>query len=816
MNGRTSCKLLFFLILLFSGLTVAAQKPEDLLNSWSEKSPVEKVYLHFDRDNYLAGETVWFKAYLYSDFYPDTISTTLYVELLNASSVMVSSKTLPVIYGNTIGQFNLPDTLTTGNYYVRAYSSTMLNLSQDFLFQRSFYISGKKNSITTNAGEKTTRIEFFPESGNFVVGLPNTIAFKITDENGMPLDLKGIVKNETGDSVAELSCYHDGMGMFEINNSKDSKYYVLLNDDSSLTKYYLPAASVSGIVFRLMPRPMGKYFELYQQSGNPSLKPDYMIGQMQHRVVFKMKLNGEKSDINGFINTQQLNSGVIQFTVFNKDGMPLAERLSFINNKEYLQQAELITDTVNFSEKGRNHFTLSFPDTVGGSFSVAITDPYYSAETRRKENIISNLLLTADLKGYIHNPVYYFSAEADSASYALDILMMTHGWRRFKWTELAGISAATPMYLDSGFITITGKVNIRDTKKPLPLKELFVLLIPMEDSLNSSMQFMATNDQGKFRMDSLIFFGKTRFYVSDMLEKKNKWLDIYTNGDSIRTSFGLQPIHPVKQFFSSAGTAPLDFSSRLAYDYDYILKANGLMLEGVTLKVKKKSAVQELEERYASGLFTGLTEKTIDLVNTKEAIYQNNIFDYIQGRVTGIKVEKNGGNFQLFYRNRFSLTGGSIPMIIYLDEMQTDARVIATIPANQISMIKVFSSFAGAAGNGAGGALAIYTKKGADLSNSLSTSGDIFQYNGYSIIKEFYAPDYASGTDINKSTTQKDHRITLHWQPDITVDGVDTKVPVRFYNNERSKEFKIIVEGMTSEGKMLFMEKIVSPSIKGF
>lgn len=161
MTGRILYKLFFFLPLLFSGLSVAAQKPEDLLNSWSEKSPIEKVYLHFDRENYIAGETVWFKAYLYSDFYPDTISTTLYVELLNASSEMVSAKTLPVIYGNTNGQFNLPDTLTTGNYYVRAYSSTLLNHSQDFLFQRSFYINGKKNSITTNAEKKQQGLSFF-------------------------------------------------------------------------------------------------------------------------------------------------------------------------------------------------------------------------------------------------------------------------------------------------------------------------------------------------------------------------------------------------------------------------------------------------------------------------------------------------------------------------------------------------------------------------------------------------------------------------------------------------------------------------------
>ncbi len=803
-----------FLILLFSRLFVQGQKPDDLLNSWSEKSPIEKVYLHFDRDNYLAGETVWFKAYLYSDFYPDTISTTLYVELLNAASVTVSAKALPVIFGNTNGQFELPDSLATGNYYIRAFSPTMLNHATELLFQRSIYVQGKNNTAIFNPGKKTKRIDFFPESGNFVAGLPNTIAFKIKDENGLPLNLSGIVKNENGDSLAEFTSYHDGMGIFDINPSKQVKYYVSLKDDLSFTKYFLPDVSVSGIVFRLLPKPQGRYFELYQQPGDLSLKPDYMIGQMQHHVVFKMKLDGEKNDINGFINTQQLNSGVLQVTIFNKQGMPLAERLSFIDNKEYLQKAEVIIDTVNFSEKGRNSFTVSFPDTVGGSFSVAITDPNYSIESVRKENIISNLLLTSDLKGYIYNPAYYFSADPDSALNAVDMLMMTHGWRRFKWTELASRSVAPLQYRDPGYITITGKVNIRDTKKPLSQKQLFLLLNPLEDSLNSSMQFMETDAQGKFRLDSLIFFGKTRFFVSDMQGNKNKWLDIYPDADSVKTYFDLST--DIKHFLlpTVAGVNPI--TSRLAYDYESVLKAKGEMLEGVTVKTKKKSAVQELEERYASGLFSGLTEKTIDLVNTNEKVYQNNIFDYIQGRVSGIRVERNAGSYELFYRQRLSLTGGPIPMVLYLDEMQTDARMIATLPANQVSMIKVFSSFVGTAGNGAGGVLAIYTKKGADLTNSLSTSGDIFQYKGYSVIKEFYSPDYATGQNVNRASSQKDQRITLHWQPDIIVDGVNQKVPVKFYNNERSRSFRIVVEGMTSEGKMLFIEKIVSPASKGF
>jgi hypothetical protein len=329
------------------------------------------------------------------------------------------------------------------------------------------------------------------------------------------------------------------------------------------------------------------------------------------------------------------------------------------------------------------------------------------------------------------------------------------------------------------------------------------------------MQFMGTDAEGRFRMDSLVFFGKTRFFVSDMLGKKSKWLDIHPDMDSIRIVSSLSALD-AQQFLWTKNTRPGYDFSKLNYDYESILKANGEMLEGVTFKVKKKSAVQELEERYASGLFSGLTEKTIDLVNTTEKIYQNNIFDYIQGRVAGIKVEKNGLNYQLFYRQRFSLTGGPIPMQIFLNEMLTDARLVATIPANQVSMIKVYSSFVGAEGNGNGGVLAIYTKKGADLTNALSTSADIFQYKGYSIMKEFYSPDYAIVSPIHSTQSQQDNRITLYWQPDIIIDGADIKFPIKFYNNDRTKKFRIIVEGMTSEGKMLFIEKTIAPATKGF
>ena len=111
--------------------------------------------------------------------------------------------------------------------------------------------------------------------------------------------------------------------------------------------------------------------------------------------------------------------------------------------------------------------------------------------------------------------------------------------------------------------------------------------------------------------------------------------------------------------------------------------------------------------------------------------------------------------------------------------------------------------------------LAIYTKQQSDLTNSLTTSADIFQYKGYSIIKEFYSPDYTNDIVKEKAAGQ-DKRITLCWQPDIIMDGTIKKVPVHFFNNDRTKSFKVVVEGITEEGKMVLIEKVIAPQTKGF
>ena len=786
--AKISVTLSFFCLVY----SAKGQQPEEWLNRLSVQSPIEKVYLHFDRDNYLAGETAWFKAYLQSAFLPDTISTVLYVELLNRSTSVITRKILPVLLGVTNGQIEIPDTLITGNYLVTAFTPTMLNSGADFIFRKSVFIYGKKNEQLVSMTPRSVKLHFFPEGGNLVQGLTHTIAFKATDESGRPVSVNGEIRDEKNNKITELNSFHDGMGLFDLSAVAGEKYHAVIN--GSADKYYLPQVADRGISLTVIPHPQGSFFEIKQQKGSTDFTAAYILGQMQHQLVFKKEFAAGREEIQGVIDTRKLNSGILQLTVFNKDNIPLAERLVFVDNKEYIQQAELVADSLSFQPKGRNRFTIKMKDTVQGSFSVSVTDAGFLAHNKREENIFSQLLFTSDLKGYIHNPAYYFSSASDSVKTGMDLVMMTHGWRRFSWKELKQKPANTQVNKDPSFITLTGRATLRGTKKPFDEKPLLMMIINADSS--KSAQIVVTDKKGDFRLDSLIVYGKAKIFFSDTRGKKSLYIDVELAGDTLNRKYDVVVDTNMIMNYNELAAGGLH---HMSVDYAAILNEKGKMLEGVTISVKKKTPLQELEEKYAKGAFEGGDAKTFDLVNTDENLIYNDLFDYLNAK--GLMPGR---------RNQPMLSSlGSFAVDYFLDEIQVDADVLQTIPFTHIAMIKVYNTFAGGWGNSPGGAVAVYMKKGEDLLNAMASHGRVLTYNGFSVIKEFYAPDYkTSPGDKNK----KDNRITLDWRPSIFINNVDPKIPLTFYNSDRTKDFKIIVEGMTTSGKMVCIEKTISKS----
>jgi hypothetical protein len=155
-----------FIIIVLIPVIGLSQQPDEKLNQWGTTNPIQKVYLHLDRDEYMAGQTVWFKAYFYSEYQPDDKSTSLYVELVEPiSSAIISRKTFPIYLGVSRGQIELPDTLASKPYIIRAYTTLMLNHEPGFVYNRPVTITGKKYEPVVSADKvRSWGMEFFPKA----------------------------------------------------------------------------------------------------------------------------------------------------------------------------------------------------------------------------------------------------------------------------------------------------------------------------------------------------------------------------------------------------------------------------------------------------------------------------------------------------------------------------------------------------------------------------------------------------------------------------------------------------------------------------
>src|SRR5205814_371653 len=257
-----------------------------------------------------------------------------------------------------------------------------------------------------------------------------------------------------------------------------------------------------------------------------------------------------------------------------------------------------------------------------------------------------------------------------------------------------------------------------------------------------NMQLLHTDAEGRFNLDSAVFFGNARILFTDIKGRKSRFIDVNLAGDSLFRQYILPPVSLID--YNAESSASAGRQQRLMDEYNAFVKAEGLLLEGVTVKSRKKTELEETEAKYVSGLFSGTANSTLDLTKENLTGYPN-IFEYLKMRVPGLQIlpDPDGPGYIVEFRQTASASSmGEIPMTIFLNEIPSDADAISTIPAYEIALVKTYSTFVGAWGNAPGGVLAVYTKKDADLS-SLPKAGKMITYGGYSIEKEFYSPDYS-------------------------------------------------------------------------
>ena len=804
--------LLTFALLAFSSYKIASSNDELIkkivaqLNNYLRQAPEEKAYLHFDKPYYMAGETVWFKAYLFdaAQHGIDSVSRILYVDLVQPEKgTILKHLTLKCTSGTTNGEIKLDEKLPEGVYTLRAYTQYMRNFSDDFFFKKELKIWQKKDNKTPNEGDMkafslVADCPFFPESGNLVAGVLSRVGFKAVNKMGRGLDIEGCILENNTDTLTFFKSEHLGMGMLSFTPQMGKTYRAKVkNTDGSTTSFNLPQVIEKGYVMLVDNVSNKTNIKVYVNNSQPQAADKagelVVIGQQRGTICFTAKIPNTKTIVPLSIARQSVpDDGIVQITLFNTDGTPLCERVVFIKKQAQQFNLKLTADKTAYKPREKVTLTLEATDSLGkpvvGNFSLAATDSK-QVTPQYQDNILSYVLLTSDLKGFIEDPAYYFKPNDFNATRHLDYLMMTQGWRRFTWQNV--IAAHNPRIdypLEQG-LAITGRA-VRFNKKASSKAKMTLLLKP-KDNKNPLLGIGECDSSGRFAFYNLDFQDSCQMLVQAVKPKGGRGLDIVLDTLAL-PKMATALLAPSMLYFDPKAFAEFLKRSAEALEYDRQIRLKDeQMLNTLEVKAKKieKSDFRRIYGKPMMGKSIALSDK--------DCITYRTVFDVIQQQTAGIQVSQSDGEYIVKSR------GGTLNFAV--DGMITDNTFIESLQPCDIEMVDVLRGsdatiFGTQAGDG--GIINILTKSGNPNYDGPSTQlvpGIITGWRvGYHVAKEFYAPQY----DVSKPEYDlPDFRSTIFWKPSVKTDATG-KATVSFWNSDAKTTVQINVEGFSNKGRV--------------
>jgi hypothetical protein len=799
-------KIIYILfLLLFSKLTFCQNVSEKIiaaLDSFSYIEPHEKAYLQTDRNAYLAGESIFFKAYILFDEKPTVLSKIVYAELVDKYGQIVEKKMLPIEKGIAIGNFNINPSTADGIYFIKCYTLWMLNMP-DFIFEKKVIVYNRKvsDTITTYVSPKV-ECRFFPEGGDLVNGIKSKIAFKATLFAENNKNFTATLIDNNNNKIESFKSIHNDMGFFELTPEQGKSYRVLLNYPPSKDDniFPLPIAKNEGIVISTDNSNLNKVFIKLERSDNNKAFYNNLIvaAQMNTKIVYIGKLNFDEGLDAMAISKKSLPAGIMQITVFDESGNPLAERLVFIANHN-LNKDLIKSKIINVVKREKNTLEIDLKEYTNPSASISVINTAaenFSAST----NILSALLLTNDLKGDIYNSKYYFNDKELMTLNHLDLVMMTNGWRRFKWSDIINNKFLTPKYPFERSLTVSGNIFQSNGKSILKSSKIN-LIINGEDSTKIMSEAIA-NSKGEFYIDNINFKKEaTIYYQGSNVNNKEGLVSVKINS-SYFDLLKKVSIKANQNYYSEYSLVPLDYFGKLMNQKNILANGKNKTLETVVVKTKKISLKDSLDMKYATDIFYE-SDQTIP-VNTN--VNTGDILQFLSNMIPGIDISRINGesrvNFSRYQGLSFFSENGETGIQFFLNEVPVNIAVIESLFAEDIGLVKVFKGNTAIALGATRGAIALYTVKGKVTKDWRTKGFDFVKKLGYSVVREFNEIDYSI---IKPESEFKDERTTLYWNPNITVK--DGKALIEFYNDDVCKKFKVIVEGIDSDGKLLYEEK---------
>lgn len=616
-------------------------------NTYQNGTLQEKIYVHTDKNEYVAGEIICFKLYDVdaAQNKPSGLSKVAYIEVLDADKHAVMQAKISLKAGSGSGSFFIPLSAVSGNYKLRSYTIWMKNFSTDQLFEKPIAIFNTLKNLTlpaTYAGAEA--VQLFPEGGNLVNGLESRVALKVTGRDGKGVDFFGAVVNEKGDTVSMVKSSKFGIGNFSITPAFNHTYYAAVTTTLGRTiKKELPQAYEQGYVMRVDNSVKSKLAISVTTKGNNSMQNNTVYLFATNRQVLQSA--GQKQLENGqaqfTFNVDTLSEGITQFTLFTEDRKPVCERLYF---KKPVPKIKLnaSTDQQEYGSRKKVDLTIGAAGATDSTGPLDLSLSVYKWDSLQTEgtNILTYLYLSSELTGTVEAPGYYFSDSATTE--ATDNLMVTQGWRRFGWKDIAtNEKPAFRFPLEYNGHLISAVVTDVRTGKPAPKVSAF-LSIP-----GSPFQsYVAQSDSA----------GIARFYVKNYYGPGEIIFQTDTQYDSI---YRIETLSPFAVLGATDALPALTFSK--AHAVALLHQSIGMQTQQI---YRSDSLAQfRLPEVYDTVPFFGHADYSYALdVYTRFQTMEEVLREYVQPVNV---VQRRGGLHMLIFDNarRQFFDGGELVLL---------------------------------------------------------------------------------------------------------------------------------------------------------
>ena len=842
-------RLLHILLLTFIVSTLYAQSEEtNRILSYLQKAmnfnkvvPQEKVYLHFDNMGYFENETLWFKAYVTRtyDGHLSDLSKVLYVELLNPTGDVLQTLKYPIdSLGMSHGEMKLDTILGSGLYEVRAYTRYMTNWGTNAVFSRvipvfktpkqegdysdltivpisyhhrlpnrrepmdTLYLQAVGEGIYTDDLNKTISVNFYPEGGDLIAGKRCRVAMLAVDDNGHPYESEGFVMNGAGDVLASVKTDSLGRGLFELVPDTGKLTFQMRNlkkkEKRQVQFFALPQAKTEGCTLSLDAVSEQMLATIQCTDGICGNMLGYVL--MHNGNIIRCDTIKAVPLLEIELDRKTMPEGVNQLTVFDSWGRIMAERLFFICPKPDKADSIRVTAlTQRLKPCGKVEMELHTRPNANLSFSAMDAQTMTNG---KQGNMKTWMLLSSEVRGYIHNVDYYFEADDKEHRESADLLMLTQGWRRYDWrlmSERYTFRKAQP--IEDQFY-LYGQLKEYRRRDPVPNVKLYVSLY--NEKGQSLLGNAVTDSLGNYAFKMPFMDGEWKMFIYTTRETKG--------GEKRKTYYvGIdRQFSPVPRYLTPLETEILHplkpnafvrnpFAESEEEDEFIPITEKNHVLNNVTVKAKRRYFTNDdwryKNEAYGkiyASLYYNADRELDNILDRGEPV--PTISDFIS-RKLGTELDKYG------YEARNKRKGRNIAFVVdnnegggYSDWLNYIKSIYIVFNERISPTLGMWEIIESPEHN-----IIVYLYTHRIFSSESNKGLRRTYFQGFNQASTFKTEDY------NIVPPMADFRRTIWWQPDITTDA-QGKAKVEFFNNSTCEEMYISVEGMTLDGKILVNE----------